>query len=167
MELKTNPVYGFFRTIFLYLAGRVYFIKEDVGKNIKMEDGKVYRIFRRVIIKHFSKKSKKPEGLFIIRFTPENMTVEENIKYSRKPMLVFQGFYGFRSKYWAVDYDTGECQGIYEWDTYEDALRYSKSIAVRVMTNRSKKDSIKFWILENTEKNRRFSIENNNELSIK
>ncbi|MHC1685068.1 MAG: hypothetical protein AB6733_19390 [Clostridiaceae bacterium] len=156
--MYTNPIYGLIKNLLLFVTARVNYIKEDVGKVIVMEDGKRYTIFRRVIIKRFINKNKKPEALFIIRFKPIGVTVEENIKYSRKAMMIFQGFQGFRSKYWTVDYSTGECQGIYEWDTYKDAIRYSRSIAVRVMTNRSEKGSVSYEILENTEKNRSFRI---------
>jgi hypothetical protein len=157
--LYTNPIYGLIKTLLLYATGRVHFIKKDVGKKITMEDGKVYTVFRRVIISRFTNKDKKPAGLFIIRFKPAGMTIEQNIKYSRKAMMVFQGFKGYRSKYWSVDYNTGQCQGIYEWDTYEDAVRYSKSIAVKVMTNRSEKGSVSYKVLTNTDENRRFKIE--------
>jgi len=155
----TNPMYGFIRTLLLFVLGRFDLVKEDKSKKITMDDGKVYTVFRRVIKRSFGNCNKKPEGLFIIRFKPAFMTIEENIRYSRKPMLVFMGFKGFRSKYWTVDYNTGECQGIYEWDTYEDAERYSKSIAVKVMTNRSEKGSVSFKVLKNAEENRNFKIE--------
>jgi hypothetical protein len=46
-------------------------------------------------------------------------------------MTIFMGFTGFRSKYWAVDYETGLCQGIYEWQTVADAKAYSESVAMR------------------------------------
>jgi len=157
--LYTNPIFGFIRNLLLVITGRVNYINKDIGKDITMEDGKIYTVFRRVVIKRFFYKNRKPEGLFIIRFKPTGVTVEENIRYSRKAMLFFQGFKGFRSKYWTVDYKTGECQGIYEWDAYEDAVRYSKSIAVKVMTNRSEKESVSFNVLENTEANRKFKIE--------
>jgi hypothetical protein len=157
--IYTNPIYGFIRTIFLLITGRVRLVKEDVGKRITMEDDKVYTVFRRVIIRGFEHNNRKPEGLFIVRFKPLGMTIEENIKYSRKPMLIFMGFHGFRSKYWSVDDKTGECQGIYEWDTYEDVERYSKSIAVKAMTNRSEKGSVSFKVLRNIEENRKFSID--------
>ncbi|KAJ49112.1 hypothetical protein CTM_19339 [Clostridium tetanomorphum DSM 665] len=160
--LYTNPIYGFIRNLLLFITGRVNYSKEDIGKNITMEDGKVYTVFRRVIIKHFFNKNRKPEGLFIIRFKPDGVTIEENIRFSRKAMMVFQGFKGFRTKYWTVDYNTGECQGIYEWDSYKDAVRYSKSIAVKVMTNRSENGSVSFKVLENTEANRNFKIRDKN-----
>ena len=157
--LYTDPIYGFIRNLLLFATWRVHYIKEDIGKNITMEDGKVYTVFRRVEIRRFFNKNRKPEGLFIIRFKPVGITVEENIRFSRKAMMVFQGFKGFRTKYWTVDYNTGECQGIYEWDTYKDAIRYSQSIAVKVMKNRSEEDSVSFKVLENTEANRNFKIE--------
>jgi hypothetical protein len=157
--LYTNPIYGVIRNLLLFITGRVHYIKQDVGKNITMEDGKVYTVFRRVVISRFINNNRKPKGLFIIRFKPFGVTVEENIKFSRKAMMVFQGFKGFRSKYWTVDYKTGQCQGIYEWDKYDDAVRYSKSIAVKVMTNRSQKGSVSYKVLENTEENRKFKIE--------
>jgi len=155
---STNPIFGIIKTLFLFITGRVNYVKEDIGKKITMEDGKIYIIFRRVIISRFCK-SKNPEGLFIVRFKPKNMTIEQNIKYSKKAMMIFQGFKGFRSKYWTVDYKTGECQGIYEWDTYEDAVRYSKSIAVKVMSKRSEQGSISFKVLRNTEENKKLVIE--------
>lgn len=157
--LYTNPIYGMVMTLILFASRKVNLVKKDIGKSITMEDGKVYVVFRRVVITRFTNKNKKPDGLFIIRFKPYGMTIEENINYSRKPMMVFLGFKGFRSKYWTVDYKTGECQGIYEWDTYEDAVRYSNSIAIKVMTNRSEKGSISFKVLSNTEENRNFKIE--------
>ncbi len=157
--LDTNPLYGFIRTLLLFVTGRVFFVQKDIGKKITMEDGNVYTVFRRVIIRRFFNGNEKPEGLFIVRFKPVGMTIEENIKYSRKPMMIFQGFKGFRSKYWSVDYKTGECQGIYEWDTYQDAVTYSKSIAVKVMTNRSEQGSVSYKVLYNTEENRNFIIE--------
>lgn len=156
--LDTNLIYGFIRNLLLFATGRVNYIKEDIGRDITMDDGKVYTVFRRVVIRRFINKNKKPEGLFIIRFKPAGVTIEENIKYSRKAMMIFQGFQGFRSKYWTVDYKTGECQGIYEWDSYEDAVRYSKSIAVQVMITRSEKGSISYKVLKNTEENRNFKI---------
>lgn len=155
----TNPVYGLIRNILLFATGRVNYVKKDKGKIVTMEDGKAYTVFRRIIIRRFINKNKKPEGLFIVRFKPVGMTIEENIKFSRKAMMIFQGFQGFRSKYWTVDYHTGECQGIYEWDTYEDVVRYSKSIAMKVMTNRSEKGSIFYKVLRNTQENRTFKIE--------
>jgi hypothetical protein len=87
--------------------------------------------------------------MFRIRFKPKNMTIEQNKKFSRLPMLAFMGFWGFRSKYWMVNEQSGLCLGVYEWDTLEDAERYSKSIALRFMTKRSVDGSVSWEVSDN------------------
>jgi hypothetical protein len=155
--MHTNPLYGVIRTLLLLATGRVRFSKPDVGREIEMADGARFTIFRRVRIRNLGGAPPSPKGLFIVRFTP-TMPVAKNIQLSRIMLLVFMGFKGFRSKYWCVNETTGECQGIYEWDTVADATRYSKSIAVRNMTRRSRPGSISFEVLDNTAENRRWRI---------
>ena len=108
-----------------------------------------FTVFRHVVIRQTIKKHAKPQAVFIVRFQPKNMTVEENKRFSRIPMLVFMGFHGFRSKHWMVDTATGLCQGVYEWDTLRDAENYSKSMALRFITKRSVSGSVSFEIIEN------------------
>ena len=138
--MGTNPVVGFLRTLWLFLSGRVVFFRKDAGKIIQMEDGHRFRIFRHVKIRSANKE--RPGGVFIVRFRPVNMGIEENIRFSRLAMMIFMGFRGFREKYWCVDDETGLCQGVYAWQTVEDAENYSKSIAMRVMTRRSDPESV-------------------------
>ena len=146
--MNTNPFIGFLRTILLYITGRVKYIRSSIGKEFIMDDGKKFTVIRHVIIGQTGKKYAEPQAVFIARFKPKNMTIEENKRFSRIPMLVFMGFRGFRSKYWMVDETTGLCQGIYEWDTLQDAENYSNSIAASFMTKRSVPDSVSFEIIE-------------------
>ncbi|MCL1897152.1 MAG: YdhR family protein, partial [Clostridiales bacterium] len=139
----------FFRTIFLYLTGRVRFVKSSIGEEFTMDDGKTFTVFRHVVISHYSKISTKPQAVFRVRFQLKGMSIEKNKKFSRIPMLVFMGFHGFRSKYWMADETTGLCQGVYEWDTRQDAENYSRSIALAFMTKRSVPGSVSFEIIEN------------------
>jgi len=111
-----------------------------------MEDKREFTIFRHVSIS--TKQDKEPIGLFIVRFKPASMTYEQNIKFSRIPMMVFMGFKGFRSKFWCVDKVTGLCQGFYKWQTVKDAKNYSKSIAMKFMTRRSYPDSVEYEIID-------------------
>ena len=120
--LYTNPLYGFLMTLFLFLMGRVQFLKQEVGSTIAMKDGQRFKIFRRVIIKRFNGKSQTPEALFIVRFSPK-MEIRKNIGLSKIMLLIFMGFKGFRAKYWCVNEETGMCQDVYEWDKLEDAQR--------------------------------------------
>ena len=147
--IKTNPLIGFFRTIMLLLTGRVIFDKASVGKVFTMEDGREFKVFRHVVIRSKSNAG-DPQAVFRIRFLLKNMTVEQNERFSKIPMLVFMGFHGFRSKYWMVHEETGLCQGVYEWDTVQDAEKYSRSIALRFITSRSVQGSVSYEIVEKT-----------------
>ena len=146
--INTNPLIGFFRTIFLYLAREVHFVKSSVGKEFTMDDGVTFKVFRHVVIGSPEKNRANPEAVFKVRFLLKNMTLEENERFSKIPMLVFMGFRGFRSKYWMVNEETGLCLGVYEWDTMRDAVNYSKSIALKFITRRSVQGSVKYEIIE-------------------
>ena len=153
----TNPIYGYIRTLLRFVLCKVQFIKEDVGKTIIMEDAKSFKIFRRVRIRRYFNKNKRPQGLFIIRFALK-MSIE-NIITSRGMLMIFMGFKGFRTKYWCVDEQSGMCQGLYEWDTLEDAVRYSKSVVIKRITEHSVPGSVSYKILENSEENCKWEIQ--------
>jgi hypothetical protein len=144
--MKMNPVIGFLKTLLLFVKFKVKFDKKDTGRVIIMEDGASFKIFRRVIIKYNDRPH--PQAVFIVRFTPANMSVEQNIRFSLIPMMIFMGFRGFRSKYWCVNQETGMCQGIYEWQTLDDANNYADSIAMRFMTKRSVPGSVSNKIID-------------------
>ena len=150
--MNTNPIIGFIKTIYLFILGRVKYFPQDAGKEFVMEDGQKFTVFRHIKIKPSMNQKPMPEAIFKIRFKPKNMGIQQNIKFSRLPMMIFMGFTGFRSKYWMVNYETGLCQGIYEWQTYEDALNYSKSVAVRFMTKRSEEESVNYKIIKQIDK---------------
>ncbi len=144
--MNTNPILGFVRTILLFLTVRVHFLRKDVGTTITMEDGQTFRIFRHVRIR--TADPKPPEGVFVVRFKPIHMTIHQNIWFSLLPMLIIIGFHGFREKYWCVNDETGLCQGIYAWQTVDDAVAYSKSAAMRFMTNRSDPRSVSARVID-------------------
>lgn len=110
-----------------------------------MEDGNTFRVFRHVKIR--DRHLAEPAAAFVVRFNPRNMTVAQNIRFSVFPMLILLGFHGFREKYWCVNDKTGLCQGVYAWQTIKDAENYSKSIAMRFMSNRSEPESVNFRII--------------------
>ena len=145
--MKTNPLIGFLRTVGLFVTGNIKFNNASIGEIFTMEDGMKFIVFRHVAICS-AKNIVTPQAVFRIRFQPKNMTIEQNKRFSRIPMLIFMGFHGFRSKYWMVNEETGVCQGVYEWDTLQDAERYSKSIALRFMTKRSVNGSVNYEIVD-------------------
>jgi hypothetical protein len=144
--VNTNPILGFLKTLFLFATIRVIFHHEDGNRQIVMEDGMRFRVFRHVEIR--APQAPPPSAVFVVRFQPKNMTVQANIRFSLLPMMIFMGFHGFREKVWCVNDETGLCQGVYAWQTREDAENYSKSIAMRFMTNRSYPESVNFKILD-------------------
>jgi len=143
--VNTNPLLGLFKTIFLLLTFQVNF-HDEKNKSVVMEDGVRFRIFRHVELR--APNSSAPQAVFVVRFRPRNMTVEQNIRFSLLPLMIFMGFHGFREKFWCVNDETGLCQGVYAWQTREDAENYCKSIAMRFMTHRSYPESVSFKILD-------------------
>jgi hypothetical protein len=73
-------------------------------------------------------------------------------------MMMFMGFTGFRSKYWAVNHQTGLCQGLYEWQTVRDAENYSKSLAIRLIAEKSYPESVWFRIIDKRKEKLEFRI---------
>ena len=143
--MNTNPIPCLLKTLLLFANHCVTFIREDKNKQIVMEDGNTFRVFRHVKIQ--DRQLAEPAAAFVVRFCPRNMTVEQNIHFSILPMFILLGFHGFREKYWCVNDETGLCQGVYAWQTIEDAENYSKSIAMRFMSNRSDPKSVNFRII--------------------
>lgn len=108
--MSTNPILGFLNTLLFFISRRVTFIREDQDKQVVMEDGMKFRVFRHDKIQALQ--SGRPKAVFIVRFCPKNMTVKQNVRFSLLPMLIFMGFRGFREKFWCVNDETGLCQGV-------------------------------------------------------
>lgn len=142
----TNPLYGLMRTFFLLLSRRVEFVPRSKGRMLEMEDGKAFEVFRHVKIRT-PRGAGSPGAAFVVRFMP-HMSTEKNVRFSLLPMLILIGFKGFREKYWAVDRRTGLCQGLYQWQSLEDAENYARSIAMRFMTGRSVPGTVHFEIVD-------------------
>jgi hypothetical protein len=51
------------------------------------------------------------------------------------PFIVAQP--GFRSKTWMIGQKTGAFQGLYEWDSIEDAEKYWTSFPMKLMKRRA------------------------------
>lgn len=132
------------RSLALLLSGRVRFVRGDVGRTLTMEDGKQFSVFRHARVKAPG----QPTTVFIVRFTPAHMSVRQNIRFSLLPMIPLLGMYGFREKFWCVNRQTGECQGIYAWQTAADAHAYAGSVALRFMTSRSLSGSVSHQVLD-------------------
>ena len=135
------------RSLALLLSGRVRFLRDDIGRTLTMEDGAQFTVFRHVQVAAAG----QPAGVFIVRFTPAHMSVRQNIRFSLLPMVPLLGLHGFREKYWCVNEQTGECQGLYAWQSVADAHAYAGSVALRFMTGRSLPGSVSHLILDQSQ----------------
>lgn len=113
------------RALTLLLRGKVRFPRGERGRTLIMEDGEQFTVFRHVRVEDGG----KPEAVFIVRFTPARLSVRQNIRFSLVPMVPLLGLHGFREKYWCVDEQTGQCQGLYAWQTVADAQACAHSVA--------------------------------------
>lgn len=144
-----NPFHSLIRVIGYFLTGRLHFPKERLAEVLTLPTGQQYSIFRQVVVDPDPKQPKRPEALFRVQFHLENMTPQQNKFFSIIPIPFFVGLPGFRSKLWTSDEETGDFQGIYEWDTMQDAKNYANSFAMKFMTRRSRPGSVRFEISRN------------------
>lgn len=119
--------------------------KGVIGKALTDEYGigREFKIFRYA----YRNDWKESKARFYVKFKLKKMNTERNKLFSMLPMLVLFRFKGFRAKYWLCNEQTNECVGLYHWATYEDAKRYSQSIAMKFMMLRSVEGSVEFEII--------------------
>lgn len=141
-----NPLKAFFCTIRYLFGGRLHFPRDRVGEILTLEDGHRWRIFRQVMIEPTAWAN--PGAVFRAKFHLAQMNPRANIWFSLLPIPFFVGLPGFRSKIWLYCEETGDFQGIYEWDSVEAAKNYQNSFAGKFMVRRSIPESVSFQILD-------------------
>lgn len=146
--MKLNPIFSVLKTLLNSIQGQIHFPNSFNGMKVKMEDNQEFEIFRHVVI---GDKGDTPENgaVFIVRFKLSNMSIEENKRFSRLPIPMFIGLPGFKAKFWMCDERSGYNQGIYQWQSYRDAVNYSNSFAMNFMSKRSEKGSVSYYVLDN------------------
>ena len=144
--MRFNPFFSLLTTISYVLRGRLHFPGERIGEVLTMEDGKVYTVFRQAIVDPSPDQPKEPGVTFKVRFRVARMSTKQNKLFSLLPIPFFVGLPGFRSKLWMLNEASSECQGIYQWDTMQDAENYASSFAMKFMTLRSIPGSVSYEI---------------------
>ena len=145
--MSFNPIYSFFNTINLLIQGKMHFPKYKLGKTVKMEDGQIFTIFREVKID--TKSSSNKPVVFKVRFLLNGMSPKANMQFSWIPAPFIIGLPGFQAKLWMLNYKNNYFQGIYQWESYEYAEKYSKSFAYRFMAGRSVPGTVSIEIIPN------------------
>ena len=132
------------------IGGRISFPNKFIDSKLTMEDGKEYSLFRTL---HVDMDNRKPgeNAVFIVRFKFKDLSLEANKKLSMIPALFLTGMDGFIEKNWTINSETGEFQGIYQWESIELAERYTESFIYKLMTKRAAPGSLSYDIKPNTD----------------
>jgi len=137
-----NPFLSFLITHWYLFTGRMHFPRERIGETFKLGDEQVFTIFRQVVVDPIKGQQEQPGAFFRVRFRVANTTAEQNMRFSILTIPFFVGLPGFHSKVWMLNRATGEFQGVYQWDTVDDAQNYACSFAMQFMTRRAVPGSV-------------------------
>jgi len=137
-------------TIENLLRGSVHFPKEYVGDVLKMEDGQMFTVFRRLKIDG-KVDSHSDLAVFKVKFKFKNLSTGANKRLSIIPVPFLMGMKGFREKYWTINENTNDFQGIYQWASHEMAERYPNTFIFKLMTKRAAPGTVSYEIIPNTD----------------
>jgi hypothetical protein len=131
-------------------SGRVSFPENNVGSKLTMEDGKQYTILRTL---HVDTKNNSASdfAVFMVRFKFKDLSLDTNKKLSMIPTPFLIGMEGFIEKNWVFNNNTGDFQGIYQWESKELAEKYPESFIFKLMTKRAVPGSLSYVIKPNTD----------------
>jgi hypothetical protein len=131
------------------LFGNVQYSGENNGKILIMEDGKQYKIFRRLGV-NVKNNTTDSLAVFKVRFKFSGLKPGTNKRLSIIPAPFLLGMKGFLEKCWMYDEESGYFQGVYQWESREAAESYPNSFIFKLMTKRSAKGTLSYEIIPNT-----------------
>ena len=134
------------RAIALCLRGRVHFSKSQIGESVQEKEE--FIIFRKVVVDPITNKPENTQALFRVYFQFARFSLKVNKILSLIPIPFIIAQPGFRSKTWLFGKDTDTFQGLYEWDSIEDAEHYWNSFPLKLMKRRSIPNTLKYEIIE-------------------
>ncbi|MCP4545242.1 MAG: YdhR family protein [bacterium] len=124
------------RAVSLALQGRIRFVGDSVGDTRQCNDEE-YVVFRKVCLAPARRRPDKPGALFTVTFRFAAFSAGVNRILSLIPIPFILAQPGFRSKTWLLGRRSGLFQGLYEWDSAEDAESYWTSFPMRMMKRRA------------------------------
>ena len=143
-SVQRGPVSSLVRAIYLLMQRRIHFPKDRLGDIIGQ--GEDFEIFRHMTLDPGKDQPEKPGAIFKVRFQFASMSPEMNIKTSLIPIPFIVAQPGFRSKTWLLGRESGEFQGVYEWDTVASAENYWTSFPMKLMKRRAVPESLSYKI---------------------
>lgn len=120
----------------LTLLGRLHFVRDSIG-NVTRSGDEDFTVFRRVILSPSKAQPQEAGALFVVQFKFARFTFRTNRILSLIPIPFIIAQPGFRSKTWMISHKTEMFQGIYEWDSVDDAERYWDSFPMKLMKRRA------------------------------
>ena len=140
------PPFLLARATVLLLSGRINFPKNRLGEIIPGDED--FKIFRQMILAPTSDHPEHPGAIFRVYFHFARFSTNTNRILSLIPIPFIVAQPGFRSKTWLIGQKTGISQGLYEWDTVEDAENYWDSFPMKLMKKRALPGSLTCSISE-------------------
>ena len=132
------------------LAGRLGFERRYVGRELVMEDGRRFRVFRHLTARGSAAGEPGSPAVFVVRFSFARLSQALNRLLSLIPVPLIAGYPGFRHKLWMAD-ESGRWQGVYEWESAEAVQAYRHSFVLRLMNRRADPSSISYRVMEGTQ----------------
>lgn len=149
--LKRTPPTLTIRAAWLWLSGRVRFPKNRLGEVMDGENG--FTIFRQMTLEPKTAQPKRTGAVLSVRFQFMRFSPKTNRRLSIIPIPFIVAQPGFRSKTWAFQKETHEFQGLYRWDTPQDAEAYMLSFPMKLMKKRSVPKSLAYTITKTESSN--------------
>jgi hypothetical protein len=142
--MKDIPPVQLGRAIKYFLQGRLHFDKDVIGQILSEDDD--YEVFRKIVLDAPEQEIRNPEAILRVTFNFRGLSSSTNKKLSLLPIPFIVAQKGFRSKTWMIGRKTGRFQGLYEWDTAEDAREYWNSFPMKMMKRRAVSSSLQHKI---------------------
>ena len=143
-NVQRGPFSSIVRAIYLLMQRRIHFSKGRLRDIV--DEGEEFEIFRHMTLDPSKDQPEKPGAIFKVRFQFASMSPEMNIRTSLIPIPFIVAQPGFRSKMWMLGQETGEFQGVYEWDTVASAENYWISFPMKLMKRRAVPESLSYEI---------------------
>ena len=139
-KLRKSPLVCLGISLFKILTGSLRIPKQYIGTSVKMNDGQQFTIFKHITT--YPLEESKTSTVFIVRFKFARLSHKSNKIASIIPMLLITGFPGFDTKMYAVNFENGYWQGMYQWKSKDHLEDYKKSFVFKMMNKRAISESL-------------------------
>ena len=132
------------------LSGRIRFPKEHTGKLLINENGDEYYVFSDTQVTSSGSRLAGPKAVLRVRFKFDRYSDAVNRRLFLLFTPVITGMPGFHRKIWSVCEPRGVYQGIYQFESVEQAENYKRSAVIWILEKRSVPGSISYELLSDT-----------------